>query len=118
MAEPPNQHPLTRLDEEDLNMVRAFVMASGSIKDLAGEYGVSYPTMRQRLNRLIERLGQLSLPEARDPLGEYLADLIAKGQVSAAVAGRIRDLHRRILDTASNDHPINAMHRDGANHDA
>ena len=49
-------HPLSRLSADDLNMVAAFVLVSGSIKDLAREYGVSYPTMRNRLDGLIERL--------------------------------------------------------------
>ncbi len=101
MPEQPESHPLTRLDEEDLNMVAAFVMASGSIKDLSEQYGVSYPTMRQRLNRLIERLGHLRQHAAPDPLGDYLADLIVKGQVSASVAGRIRDLHRQVIDRST-----------------
>lgn len=100
MSDAPKPHPLTRLDGEDLNMVAAFVMASGSIKDLSEQYGVSYPTMRQRLNRLIERLGQRQQQAPPDPLGDFLADLIVKGQVSAGVAGRIRDLHRQALENA------------------
>src|SRR5262245_4057588 len=103
-------HPLARLDEEDLNMVAAFVMASGSIKDLAEQYGVSYPTMRQRLNHLIERLGRLQRQSAPDPLGDLLADLIVKGQMTSGIAGRIRDLHRQIVQTASNPS------HDGADH--
>jgi hypothetical protein len=39
-------HPLLQLSEEDLNMVTEFVLVSGSIKDLARRYGISYPTMR------------------------------------------------------------------------
>ncbi len=49
-------HPLLCLDEEDLHMVTSFVLLSGSIKDLAKEYGVSYPTMRQRLVTFFEGL--------------------------------------------------------------
>lgn len=43
---PLEQHPLGRLDNEDLNMVLAFVLRSGSVKELAAHFGVSYPTMR------------------------------------------------------------------------
>jgi hypothetical protein len=96
MAETPN-HPLTRLSEDDLNMIQAFVLVSGSIKDLAGQYGVSYPTMRQRLNRLIERLKEQVQGNPCDPLDDYLADLIAKGQITAGAAKQIRELHRRAL---------------------
>ncbi len=93
-------HPLTRLAEDDLNMVAAFVLASGSIKDLAARYGVSYPTMRQRLDRLIERLGEAMAGRPPDPLAHYLADLIARGQISPAAARRIRELHREAVQSA------------------
>ena len=93
-------HPLLRLAEEDLNMVTAFVLVSGSIKDLAGQYGVSYPTIRQRLDRLIERLRNEVDGATSDPLSNYLADLLAQGRISPAVARRIRELYR---DATGND---------------
>jgi hypothetical protein len=89
-----NPHPLLQLNEEDLNMVTDFVLVSGSIKDLAHRYGISYPTMRQRLDRLIERLRKLVEGTPSDPLNDYLADLMGKGQLSPGVARRIRELHR------------------------
>jgi hypothetical protein len=33
-----------------------FILASGSLKELAQEYGISYPTVRLRLDRLIDRI--------------------------------------------------------------
>ena len=98
------KHALTRLSEDDLNMVTAFVLVSGSIKDLAAQYGVSYPTMRQRLNRLIERLKGLVQGNTCDPMDDYLADLIARGQITAAAAKQIRELHRRAL--AAGETPV------------
>ena len=52
----PSQSPrwLDFLEEEDLSFIKRFVMASGSLKELAGAYGISYPTVRLRLDRLIE----------------------------------------------------------------
>src|SRR5262249_19886348 len=41
---------LAALEEEDWQFLRRFVLASGSLKDLAAEYGVSYPTIRARLD--------------------------------------------------------------------
>jgi hypothetical protein len=90
-------HPLHQLGEEDLNMVTAFVLVSGSIKDLAHQYGISYPTMRQRLDRLIERVQKLVEGAPSDPLSNYLADLLSKGLLTQSVARRIRDLHRAAL---------------------
>ncbi len=91
------QHPMLKLSGEDLSMVSSFVLVSGSIKALAGQYGVSYPTMRQRLDALIERLGRLVDGGEPDPVSDYLADLIAKGQIAPSVAQQIRTLHRQQL---------------------
>ena len=44
------------LSDADLNFIKRFVLCSGSIKDMSEAYGVSYPTMRGRLDRLIETL--------------------------------------------------------------
>ena len=75
-------------------MVTSFILVSGSIKDLATQYGVSYPTMRQRLDRLIERVRHLVDGTEADPLSDYLADLLTRGHLSPDVARRIRELHR------------------------
>ncbi len=90
-------HPLLKLSGEDLSMVSSFVLVSGSIKALAQQYGVSYPTMRQRLDALIDRLGRLMDGAEPDPVSDYLADLIAKGQIAPSVAQQIRTLHRQQL---------------------
>ena len=47
---------LSVLSEEELHFIKRFVLASGSLKDLAKQYKVSYPTLRIRLNRLIEKI--------------------------------------------------------------
>lgn len=90
-------HPLLKLSNEDLSMVASFVLASGSIKALSQEYAVSYPTMRQRLDGLIERLRRLVDGGEPEPLSDYLADLIAKGQLAPSMATQIRSLHRQEL---------------------
>src|SRR5699024_3818801 len=44
------------LDMEDLEFIKKFVMNSGSLKDVAKIYDVSYPTVRIRLDRLIQKI--------------------------------------------------------------
>ncbi len=48
-----------RLGDEDAQFLLDFVKCSGSLKELAGRYGISYPTVRNRLDVLIERLERL-----------------------------------------------------------
>jgi len=51
-----NQDWVDILDEEDLGFLKRFVLLSGSLKDLAQAYNVSYPTVRLRLDRLIQKI--------------------------------------------------------------
>ena len=54
------------LEDEDLSFIKKFVLASGSLKEVASVYGVSYPTVRLRLDRLIQKI-QLSETAEADP---------------------------------------------------
>lgn len=47
---------MTGLEEEDAVFLKKFVLASGSLKEVAGEYGVTYPTVRLRLDRVIQKI--------------------------------------------------------------
>ena len=47
---------MAELEEEDVAFIKRFVLASGSLKEVAGEYGVTYPTVRLRLDRLIQKI--------------------------------------------------------------
>lgn len=44
------------LEEEDVAFIRRFLLCSGSLKEVAAEYGVTYPTVRLRLDRLIQKI--------------------------------------------------------------
>ena len=54
------------LEEQDLTFVKRFLLASGSLKEVAAQYGVSYPTVRLRLDRLIQKICLSDTAEA-DP---------------------------------------------------
>ena len=47
---------MSELDDEDLSFIRNFILASGSLKEVANLYGVTYPTVRLRLDRLIQKI--------------------------------------------------------------
>ena len=69
---------LVAMGPDDLQFVKRFLLASGSLKDLARQYEVSYPTIRSRLDRLIAK----DRPPTRDHL---LNDLLATMACRAAV---------------------------------
>jgi len=66
---------LARLGEEDRRFIVEFVKASGSLKDMAKLMKLSYPTIRNRLNDIIERLK--SLEHAGDRAGEITKGLMS-----------------------------------------
>lgn len=89
------EHPLAQLPREDLDLVLELVLQSGSLKDLATSYGVSYPTIRARLDRTIERLRALVAGVQADPVNELMADMVARGELAPAAARRLRDAIRK-----------------------
>ena len=62
---------MAELDEEDVSFIRNFLLCSGSLKEVAGRYRVSYPTVRLRLDRLIQKI-KIGEDTAADP---YIATI-------------------------------------------
>lgn len=47
---------IVNLDDEDVSFIKKFLFASGSLKEMAKQYEVTYPTVRLRLDRLIQKI--------------------------------------------------------------
>jgi hypothetical protein len=47
---------LSGLEDEEITFIKKFLLASGSLKELAKNYEVTYPTVRLRLDRLIDKI--------------------------------------------------------------
>jgi len=54
------------LEDEDVVFIKNFLLASGSLKEMANLYGVTYPTVRLRLDRLIQKI-RINQDTADDP---------------------------------------------------
>jgi len=92
------RHPLMLLSEEDLDFITQFVLASGSLKEMAQLHQVSYPTIRLTLDRLIANLQESVNGKPPDPMTGLLADLVERGEIEVAVAKKIRAVHRTTID--------------------
>ena len=57
---------MANLEDEDVVFIKRFLLASGSLKEIARQYDVTYPTVRLRLDRLIQKI-QLSENVESDP---------------------------------------------------
>ena len=62
------------LEEEDAVFIKKFILASGSLKEMAAQYGVTYPTVRLRLDRLIQKI-RLSEAADADPYVAFIKRL-------------------------------------------
>ncbi len=47
---------IVSLDDEDVSFIKRFLLSSGSLKEMARQYQVTYPTVRLRLDRLIQKI--------------------------------------------------------------
>lgn len=50
---------LANLSNEDQQFIIDFVKTSGSLKDMAGKLGLSYPTVRNKLDELIQKINNI-----------------------------------------------------------
>lgn len=57
---------LAIFDDEDISFIKKFILSSGSLKEIANIYGVTYPTVRLRLDRLIQKI-QISEDTTNEP---------------------------------------------------
>ena len=85
---------LAELDEEDRQFIKRFILASGSLKELAEIYSVSYPTVRSRLDRLIAKVKAAEDPSPQDAFERKLRILVADGKVSVGLAKELMAAHQ------------------------
>lgn len=79
---------LATLPEEQVAFVETFVKCRGNIKEVERELGISYPTVRSRLDRVIERLGlgeDASRANRREILGALEREEMSPEEAVAAL---------------------------------
>jgi hypothetical protein len=74
------------LSEEDWQFIKRLILASGSLKDVSKQYGISYPTVRIRLNRLIKKIRILDSKKTETKFHQTVQLLVAEGKLDLSVA--------------------------------
>jgi hypothetical protein len=92
---------LEALDEEDRQFLKRFLLCSGSLKALCDEYGVSYPTLRSRLDRLIAKVSAADDPKVVDSFQRKLHVLVADGAISPSLGKELWKAHRAAAEGES-----------------
>lgn len=88
---------LANLTEEDLAFIKNFVLSSGSLKQMSQLYQVSYPTMRIRLDRLIEKI-RLNDNDTEDPFILLVKSLAIDDRYDVDTARILIDEYRKRKD--------------------
>lgn len=88
---------LAALDEDDLHFLRRFLLQSGSLKAVAEEYEVSYPTVRARLDRLIAKVQAAEQTEEADAFERKVRLMVADGWLPPNTAKELLTLHRQAM---------------------
>ena len=88
---------LANLAEEDLAFIKNFVLSSGSLKQMSQLYQVSYPTMRIRRDRLIEKI-RLNDNETEDPFILLVKSLAIDDRYDVDTARILIDEYRKRRD--------------------
>ncbi|MDF2701029.1 MAG: hypothetical protein K0Q49_2593 [Haloplasmataceae bacterium] len=85
---------LTSLEEEEINFIKKFILLSGSLKDVAKLYHVTYPTVRLRLDRLIQKI-QISEDTTSDPFISLIKRLAVNDKLDIDTAKIILSEYRK-----------------------
>ena len=76
---------MTNLDDEYVSFIKKFLLASGSLKELANIYSVTYPTVRLRLDRLIQKI-HISEQSSSEPYVALIKQLAVNEKIDFETA--------------------------------
>lgn len=90
---------LGNLDDEDLVFIKRFVLASGSLKEIAGQYAVTYPTVRLRLDRMIQKI-KIGEDAAAEPFVALVKRLAVDEKMGLDTAKLLISAYRKTREDA------------------
>jgi hypothetical protein len=82
------------LEQEDATFLKNFVLKSGSLKEIANLYRVSYPTVRLRLDKLIQKI-EMSDQEEDEPFQAFIKGLAVDSRIDLETAKIIIEKYKK-----------------------
>jgi len=95
------------LSDEDLGFIKRFILASGSLKEMAQYYGISYPTVRLRLDRLIEKIKIHDSNQDTSEFEQLLQNMYTEQRIDMAGMKTLLETHRKELENENNQSDSN-----------
>lgn len=93
---------LDQLSDEDVNFLKRFILASGSLKAVAAEYSVSYPTIRLRVDRLIQKIQLVEDASVTSEFERRARAMYADGKLELDALRELLKLHEAESNEKSN----------------
>lgn len=82
------------LEQEDATFLKNFVTKSGSLKEIAKMYEVSYPTVRLKLDKLIQKI-ELSDQQEEEPFQTFIKGLAVDSRIDVETAKIIIEKYKK-----------------------
>lgn len=93
---------MKNLDDEDMIFIKIFLLASGSLKEVAKLYGVTYPTVRVRLNKLIDKIKLAEDKTNNDEFVELIKRYVIDEDIEFDVAKNLITEYKKIKEKSKN----------------
>ena len=90
---------MINLEDEDIAFIKKFLQASGSLKEIAKQYNVTYPTVRLRLDRLIQKI-QISEDTNNEPYIALIKRLAVNEKIDFDTAKVLMSEYRKMKQEA------------------
>lgn len=82
------------LEQEDATFLKNFVLKSGSLKEISKLYGVSYPTVRLRLDKMIQKI-ELNNKQEEEPFQTFIKGLAVDSRIDIETAKLIIEKYKK-----------------------
>ncbi|GIP40682.1 hypothetical protein J31TS4_39620 [Paenibacillus sp. J31TS4] len=88
---------MANLEEEEIVFIKKFLLASGSLKEVAKQYSVTYPTVRLRLDRLIQKI-QINEDHANEPYISLIKRMVVNEKLDLDAAKILISEYKKIRE--------------------
>ena len=85
------------LEEEDVTFIKNFVLSSGSLKEIAKLYDVTYPTIRLKLDRIIQKI-QICEENVNEPYIALIKRLAINDKINYETAKLLINEYKKIKE--------------------
>ncbi len=94
---------MKNLNDEDLIFIKRFLLASGSLKEVARLYDVTYPTVRVRLNKLIDKINLSENQIDNDEFISLIKGYVIDEQIEFDTAKNLIAEYKKVKEKIKND---------------